>query len=664
MENKFVKEIMERYELDSVHEMIYELLPRGYNIPSAYVNIGEIPMYPAKTKVTLFGYIDKYEITPSRGAIAKIKAKVYKDGDVVSLYWTVSKQKAKGMVYGLTQRSKNGALVQVTGKIEEFDLPNGFKFKYIDKPQLTEVEINPQSGSASVLVPEPMYKLKKDVKVSQVQLAFRELFNNWEEIYKDKFLPEEIEKELKLQPLKKSLQFCHGLKPIPSEKFTEFLNYEGFRKRLLIEKIWAIMKNGHSNKQLGGNPAFDLNDKDIMNIKEVLGKLPFDLTGDQKKSIWGLLKHYEEKIGSKNLVFGDVGSGKTLVALVVAYVLMKRGFQVAVMAPTSILAKQHFEEAIELFPDDHILCVHSKSRKKEKDTVNKILSNGEPAIVYGTSSVNKLDFTNLGLVVVDEEQKFGVKDKEVLYLKSNMQAHLVLMTATPIPRTLAGAMFSDFSVQKIEEKPAMQKPRLTKIINLKDMDQSEIHEIKERMRNKEQTLVIVPSVVSNDMVSVKSAKEKYSQIFPEFIIDSINGKMKPENVETTTQKFMDGQIDILIATTMVDAGFSNKMLSHVFVENAERFGIAQLHQIRGRVGRGSLQGFCYLSTAAELGSLKETTYERLMSLTKSENGFELSMKDISLRGSGDLMGTQQSGSDVNLIEWIKEVEVISAYLKR
>jgi len=316
-----------------------------------------------------------------------------------------------------------------------------------------------------------------------------------------------------------------------------------------------------------------------------------------------------------------------------------------------------------LFPDNHILCVHSKTTKKEKNRINGLLEKGEPAIVYGTSSLNRLSFTNLAMVVVDEEQKFGVKDKEVLYEKSGEQAHVVLMTATPIPRTLAGAMFADFAIQKIEQKPAMQKPRITKLLNIKDMNPLELKAIKERMKNGEQTLIIVPSIVSNEMVSVSSAMEKYTKIFPEFKIDSINGRMKPENIEKVTEDFMSGKFAILIATTMVDAGFSNKMLSHVFIENAERFGIAQLHQIRGRVGRGSLQGYCYLSPMGEVHSLKETTLERLRSLTESENGFELSMKDISLRGSGDLAGTQQSGSDVNLIEWLREIEVMDQYLK-
>jgi len=667
--NKYIKEIMDKYDFDNIQEMLYELLPRGYNIPTAFADISEVPIYPDKSQVTLFGYIDSFESQQmkSRKALSKIKAKLYKNGYSVTLNWIIPKQKARGMIFSLEKETENGSLVQVTGKINSYTFDNGNVFKFLDNPKIVRVkEGNNQENSSNNgfnVVPEPMYRLKDKVKVLQIKSAYKAICEGWDNIYKDNFLPKELEDKLGLQPLVKSIKYLHGLNSIPMDRFHSFLAYEGFRKRLMAEKVWTIMKNGYSNKQLGGNSDFNINDKDISNIKLAISKLPFDLTGDQKKAIWGLLKHYEEKRGSKNLIFGDVGSGKTLVAIIVAFILYKRGGQVAIMTPSSILAKQHFEEAKEMFPEEFIYIIHSKTKKRDRDNLNELLRDKKPAIVIGTSSLNQLEFSNLSLVIIDEEQKFGVKDKNKLVDKFNGNPHLVLMTATPIPRTLAGAMFSDFSILKIEEKPAMQKDRITKIANLENMNINEINDIKFRMNNKEQTLVIVPSIVSNDLISVNSAMVKYKKIFPEFSIDTINGKMKPDMIEKVTQSFMNGEISILIATTMVDAGFSNKMLSHVFIENSERFGIAQMHQIRGRVGRGSLQGYCYISIATSLNSLKETTKKRLDSLVMSENGFELSMADISLRGSGDLLGNQQSGSEINLMEWIEEAKIIENYLK-
>jgi len=667
---KFLEQVKEKYGYETDHEIIFEMLPRGYNVPAAFIDIDEVGIFPEKTKVTLFGYINSFDISTSAGrkSLSRIKAKLYRDGKSVSLYWTTSSSAARKVKYALEKTAPKDKLIQVSGKIDSFPMKD-FIFKFISQAKLNMVESetntskNNPAETTQKVVPEPLYKLKEGMKINIIQLGFKQLIDSWETLDQSNFMPIEIEKTLKMQPLLKSMKYLHGQMPINSEKFHDFLQYEGFRKRILIEKIWRIMKDGRSNGEDINKSEFVLKNEDIAFIKVILSKLPFELTRDQKKAIWGILTGFEKTKGSKGLVFGDVGSGKTMVALVVSYVMYKRGYQVAFIAPTSILSKQHFEEAkILLDIDTKVFSVHSKTKKKDKDEIQKFLNTGAPAILYGTSSLNRLEYKNLGLVFIDEEQKFGVHDKEILNKK--FQAHTVYMTATPIPRTMASAMFTSFNIQKIEQKPAMQKPRFTKIINTNGFSSQELNDINFRMNNGEQTLIIVPAITSNELVSVKSALEKYSKLFPNAKITTLNGKMKPIEIERNTEDFMTGVYDILIATTMVDAGFSNKNLSHVFVENAERFGIAQLHQIRGRCGRGDKQGYCYLIPATDMASLKETTFERLNSLTKSENGFELSMKDIELRGSGDLTGTQQTGSDVNLIEWIKEVEVIDQYLKK
>lgn len=657
MNDQYINNILENYEFSSEREMIYELLPRGYNIPAAYAEISKLKEFPEGTQITTFGYIDKYETTPFGTKLNKIKAKLYKDGDHIYLTWIASKAKTSTFIYGLEQKSKNKSLVQVSGKIKIYEFKGGGEFRFIDAPQLNSVTKATDGSNAMFIVPEPLYKLKPNIKVSQIQLAFRRVLENWDQLDKSELLPIELEQYLGLHTLYESIQNCHGLKPINSKDLTSFLEYNGFRKRLTAEKIWKIVKTGMGVKNTAINAEAQIDDQDIDFVKEALSALPFTLTNDQKKAIWGAMKEFSKRKGSKTLVFGDVGSGKTMVALVLAYMLLKNGKQVAILTPTSILAKQHYEEAIRLFPKEEIAIIHSKSTSREKTAINKKLASGKPMIIYGTTSVNSLDFTNLALAVIDEEQKFGVKDKEKLF--DRFGCHLMFMTATPIPRTLANVMFSDFEVMKIEEKPAMQKPRITKIAQLQELDLDEINRIRGRMKNGEQTLVIVPSIVSDEMMSVSKAIEKYSYYFPGFKIGSINGKMKPDLVEKVTESFMKGEIDILIATTMVDSGFSNNKLSHVFVESAERFGIAQLHQIRGRVGRGSLQGYCYLSN----NSRNETSEARLLSVASSENGFELSMKDIEIRGSGNLTGDEQSGFETDFLEWSKEIKVMQNYLK-
>lgn len=651
--------IYDKYEIDSLNELIYEFLPKGYNIPVAFIEIRDIQHYPEKSNVTVFGYIDSYDIMKTRGKIAKIKAKLYNNGQYIYCYWTVSSAKVKNVVYGLEQASKGQKLLQVSAKINQFKFDDGKILKFLDAPKLSAIEGNTEFNE-SVIIPEPLYIMKPGIKPSQIKTAMEELSNLNDLTQVKGLLPKELEASLGYPELNISFKYVHGLLPIASSEFANFISYNGYKKRLQLEKIWEIMKKGHNLKNDNhiSNIEFDNTDYDI--IKSVLLKLKFELTKDQKRAIWSLIKSFDKKDSSKSLIFGDVGSGKTMVALIIGYLLYKKGYQIAILTPTSILSKQHFLEAIELFEGDNVYTVNSKTKKKEKDLINSKLESGEPAIVIGTSSLNKLSFSNLGLVVIDEEQKFGVKDKEVLF-NLHKFSHLVLMTATPIPRTLASAIFTDYTICKIEQKPAMQKPRITHIDSIQKMESKKILYIKKLMNNGEQMLVIVPSIVSNDMVNVKSAMEKYSKIFPEYKIDSINGNLKENEKESVTDDFMDGKINILIATTMVDSGFSNKNLSFVIIENAERFGISQLHQIRGRCGRGDKQGYCFLSPLTEWNSLKETTKLRLKSITESENGFELSLKDIELRGSGDILGTEQSGSDINLNEWGYEINIISNF---
>ena len=439
----------------------------------------------------------------------------------------------------------------------------------------------------------------------------------------------------------------------------DFILYDGFTKRINIEKIWRILLGSHFSETENITPSITYGKEDHKIIKEQLAKLPFELTEDQKATIDGLLKVFATKTGSKSLIYGDVGSGKTLVALISAYVMYKQGYQVGIITPTSILSRQHYEEAVELFGEESVVLLHSKSKAAEKRKMNKRLSEGQPLIVIGTTSVNSLDFTNLKAVYIDEEQKMGVHAKEALHEKFNNEPHIIYMTATPIPRTLASSIFTNFSVFQIKAKPKNRKERITTMFDFKDM--FEVDEIRKRTEDKQQSLVIVPSIDSNDMVNVRDTVKKYKKMFPKAKINSINGRMKKDEVDVIIADYMDGGFDILIATVMVDSGFSNKRIAHVFIEGADRFGISQLHQIRGRCGRGELQGFCYLIPSTS--TIKNLTKQRLKYLTESEDGFKLSEKDIELRGSGDLDGLKQTGTEVNFIDWIPEIEVMKTYIK-
>jgi len=450
----------------------------------------------------------------------------------------------------------------------------------------------------------------------------------------------------------------HGMKPITVDKFNAFMEYDGFQRRIDAERIWKILLSTSKKIDSKDKPTINYGRDEIGHIKEILNKLPFELTDDQKKSINNFLKLLGSESGTRSLIYGDVGSGKTLVALISMYVILKSGGQSALIAPTTILAKQHYEEAKELFGEENVEFLSTKTKLKEKRRIFSRIANGDALIIIGGTSINNAEFTNLKAVFIDEEQKVGVHAKEKLFLE-NEGSNLILMTATPIPRTLASAIFTNFNVFQIKAKPKNRKERITKIFKFDS--NSELGEIEDRMNNGQQTLIIVPSIDCDEMVNAVEVEKRYKKMFPSNEIRMINGKMDKDEVEKTISEYMDNKFPMLIATVMVDSGFSNKNIAHVFIEGADRFGISQLHQIRGRCGRGTLQGYCYLVPSP--GKINESTQKRLQSIVNSEDGFELSQKDIELRGSGDLDGVKQSGTDLNFIEWIDEIKVMKEYIE-
>jgi len=663
------EEIFEKYGLENQHEIITEITPKGYNINSLMVELDEIGKYPDKTQITVFGYIDKFESKAMNGrkSLTRISCKLYKDGKSTNCFWVVATATVRKVLFGLEKQAPEGNLIQVTGKVSSFEGSGGFRITSIEQPKLNALSEDTSSSQRTegFIVPEAMYRLKQDITSFKLKNAFRVIIKDldkYKEKYKLEFLPESLEKEMDLQPLKKSLEFMHGMKPIPIDKFEDFINYTGFNKRVSAERIWSIILSSFLDAKEQPSSKMNITNEDIEILKKISELIPFELTEDQKKTIWNLLKVFSDTLGSRSLVFGDVGSGKTMVAMFLSYILYKKGYQVAIITPTSILTKQHYEEFVKFLGEKDVFIVHSKTKAKEKEKLNNHLRKGLPAIVLGTTSANSLEFTNVGAVFIDEEQKMGVHAKEKIVKQFNNEPHLIFMTATPIPRTLAASIYTNFHVFQIRNKPKNRLPRITKILDIEESYKEEYQMILKRLQNKEQALVIIPSIDSNELANVTSTRKKYSNIFKGITIKSIHGRMDKKEVEEIIEDYMNGKFELLIATVMVDSGFSNKNLSFVFIENADRFGIAQLHQIRGRCGRGELQGHCYL-VPTSFKKMKELTAKRLNYVSSSEDGFELSEFDLSLRGSGDLKGEEQSGTEMNLIEWVNEIEIMKNYIK-
>ncbi|MDR0834303.1 MAG: ATP-dependent DNA helicase RecG [Candidatus Symbiothrix sp.] len=379
--------------------------------------------------------------------------------------------------------------------------------------------------------------------------------------------------------------------------------------------------------------------------------LPFELTGAQKRVVKEIRQDANSGRQMNRLLQGDVGSGKTLVALMSVLIALDNGFQGAIMAPTEILATQHYETISELLagmPIEIALLTGSTKKKKREELLPKI-KNGEIKLVIGTHALieDTVEFANLGLVVVDEQHRFGVAQRARLWKKNMTPPHVLVMTATPIPRTLAMTVYGDLDVSIIDELPPGRKP--VKTVHTYEKKRGDLYNsVRKQLQEGRQVYIVYPLIEESEKVDIQdliAGFEKTKQIFPEYQVSMLHGKMKPADKDAEMQRFVSGETQIMVATTVIEVGVNVPNASVMLIENAERFGLSQLHQLRGRVGRGADQSFCILVTKYELS---ENTRKRLAIMTETNDGFRIAEEDLKLRGPGDIDGTQQSGIAFNL----------------
>lgn len=380
-------------------------------------------------------------------------------------------------------------------------------------------------------------------------------------------------------------------------------------------------------------------------------RLPFTLTGAQQRVIREM--HADMKSGRQmnRLLQGDVGSGKTLVALMVMLLAIDNGLQACIMAPTEILAEQHLE-TFRTFLGDMPLRVELLTgivKGKRRQTVLEGLASGEVNILVGTHAVieDNVQFKNLGLVVIDEQHRFGVAQRARLWKKNTVPPHVLVMTATPIPRTLAMTLYGDLDVSVINELPPGRKP-ITTVHQYDNRLVSLYQGMRQQIELGRQVYVVYPLIQESEKMDLKNLEEGYAtlcQVFPDLKISKVHGKMKAKDKDAEMQRFASGETQILVATTVIEVGVNVPNASVMVIENAERFGLAQLHQLRGRVGRGAEQSYCILVTKFELSA---ETRKRIQIMTETNDGFEIAEADLKFRGPGDLEGTQQSGTAFEL----------------
>lgn len=379
--------------------------------------------------------------------------------------------------------------------------------------------------------------------------------------------------------------------------------------------------------------------------------LPFPLTNAQKRIIKEIRQDMATGQQMNRLLQGDVGSGKTLVALMIMLIALDNGFQACMMAPTEILANQHYQTIQELLfgLNINVRLLTGSTRKKQREEIHRELLTGDIHILIGTHALieDTVQFSNLGLVVIDEQHRFGVAQRAKLWSKNTNPPHILVMTATPIPRTLAMTVYGDLDVSVIDELPPGRKPIQT--IHQYDKKRGALYQsIRKQLEEGRQVYFVYPLIEESEKIDLKNLEEGFEhikEVFPEYTVCKVHGKMKPTEKDKEMARFVGNEAQIMVATTVIEVGVNVPNASVMVIESAQRFGLSQLHQLRGRVGRGADQSFCILISPYELSS---DSKKRINIMVESNDGFEIAEADLKLRGPGDLEGTQQSGIPFSL----------------
>jgi ATP-dependent DNA helicase RecG len=667
---------LKKINLITVEDLLF-YYPTSYGDVSEAISINTVEK---GNEVTVFGKIKN--LTTSKGFKTKIpmaKAVLEDETGTIGLVWFNQPYIAK-LIH-------NNALVRVVGKLSV-----GKNGKYFSNPQIEEIQKIPEITGVSLFADEkhnksdaPLYPIYPETK----NVTSNWIFHTLQRIFKNNVLdqitesiPESILKKYSLPSKRTALVWIHSPHRID--------DYEIARKRLAFEEVFFIqLQKQIERKEIMSLPSIKIKDAKKIS-KEFITRLPFKLTEAQTNVINTITDEMAKGVPMSRLLEGDVGSGKTAVAAATSYAVVKShpdgkdygNYQIAYMAPTEILATQQFESFIGFFkhlPIEMVLMTGSTCKKFpskvtpdsttqiSKAQALKWIEEGKISLVIGTHALiqKKVKFKNLAYVVIDEQHRFGVRQRqELVRRKDACLPHLLSMTATPIPRTLALTIYGDLDLSLLDQMPAGRKQIITEIITPEK--RNEVYEkIREKLNEGRQAYIICPRIDAPDpdqekTLQLRSVKEEAvrlkKEVFREFTIEILHSKMTPTEKDKIMGEFYKGSIDILVSTSVVEVGVNVPNATMIVIEGAERFGLSQLHQLRGRVLRGNHEPYCFVFAESK----SDKSIERLKAFKTAKNGFELAELDLKQRGSGALSGGKQWGVSDIAMEALRNIKMVEA----
>ena len=623
-------EILRKEAGISSYEDLLFYFPYKYIDRSRFYKVSEIT--GNMPYIQLKGRILYYD-TVGEGRTRRLVAKFTDGTGTIDLVWF------KGLNY-VTDKYKTGTEYIVFGKPTEF----GHIYN-IPHPDIDPVDQADQVAAGLTPFYNTSEKMKKSFLNSRAiqNLQYTLLSSlNWN---LPETLPADVLSRIRMMPLNEAIRNVHF--PESTEKLRLA------QLRLKFDELFFIQLNILRTASLRKLKLKGIVFPTVGDYFNTFYKdyLPFELTGAQKR----VVKEIRADMGSgrqmNRLLQGDVGSGKTLVALLSMLLAVDNHCQACMMAPTEILATQHYATVMEFLKDMDIrvALLTGSTKKKERNAILPAIASGEIQIVIGTHALieETVVFSSLGLAIIDEQHRFGVEQRARLWKKNAIVPHVLVMTATPIPRTLAMTLYGDLDVSVIDELPPGRKPIQT--VHRYDNKKAQLYDfLRKEIQLGRQVYVVYPLIEGSEKLDYKNLEdgfETFKEVFPEYKVCMVHGKMKAADKETEMQKFITGEAQILMATTVIEVGVNVPNASVMVIESAERFGLSQLHQLRGRVGRGAEQSYCILVSSYKLSN---DTRKRLEIMVNSNNGFEIAEADLRLRGHGDLEGTQQSGEGLDL----------------